>query len=663
MNELKDLRGAGARTLETLRDAGITTVRGLLDELPRDYRDMTSPRALCALRAGENALVDVWIAGETRSRYGGRLSIVSTVVTDGRDVAEVVWYNQPYLKKQLTEGKRLLLYGRVDTWKGRPRLVCPVFGQERGIVPLYRNIPGIRPAALRSLIREALASVGAIEDELPAPVREKYGLLDRDTAVRTAHIPQDMAQLAQARRSLAFEELLLYQVCLMAQKDRGRQGAAIPADEEALKEIWRLFPFDPTGAQRRVLREIASDLASDRAMARLVQGDVGSGKTAVAISAVFVAVKSGYQAAFIAPTEVLAKQNYQAIKTYFKEAEVALLTGSAPQKEKKEIKAALQSGKINIIVGTHALITEDVEFYNLSLCVCDEQQRFGVAQRSALLNKGVTPDVLVMSATPIPRTLSLIFYGDLDVTTIRDKPKNRIPVHTNVVPEEKYGDMLGFIKKQFDAGYQAYFVCPKIEGDEAGELISVTELKDELSGKLSGYRIGLLHGKMKDKEKNAVMQDFKDKKYDAIVSTTVIEVGVDVPSATVMVIYNAERFGLSQLHQLRGRVGRSDVKSYCFLLSRKTQGESAERLKILENNADGFKISEYDYKLRGSGDFMGNRQSGKFMNDLGDLDYSTESIFLAKKISDETFESGGDISEIKRIAKEKYDKLKDISMN
>jgi ATP-dependent DNA helicase RecG len=332
-------------------------------------------------------------------------------------------------------------------------------------------------------------------------------------------------------------------------------------------------------------------------------------------------------------------------------------------KEKKEVKLAASQGWLNIVVGTHALLQEDVEFKKLALCVCDEQQRFGVAQRSSLLSKGVAPDVLVMSATPIPRTLSLIFYGDLDITTITDKPKSRVEIQTNIVPTEKYNDMLGFIRKEISEGKQAYFVCPKIEGDEEGAVISATELYEQLKERLPSIKVGLLHGKMKDKEKNAIMQDFKDKKIDFLVATTVIEVGVDVPDASVMVIYNAERFGLSQLHQLRGRVGRSDKKSYCFLLTSVSDGLGLERLKIIKNSSDGFKISEEDYKLRGGGDFMGDRQSGKFMNDLGCLNYKTDSIFLAKKISDEAFEMGESLDQIRAVAIAKYNKLKDITLN
>ena len=332
-------------------------------------------------------------------------------------------------------------------------------------------------------------------------------------------------------------------------------------------------------------------------------------------------------------------------------------------KEKREIKYAVENGFINVLVGTHAVLEDDVSFKKLSLCICDEQQRFGVAQRSSLLSKGVTPDVLVMSATPIPRTLSLIFYGDLDITTISDKPKMRVDIQTNIVPTEKYNDMLKFISREIEQGRQAYFVCPKIDGDEEGSIMSATELYEDLSQRMTGIKVGLLHGKMKDKEKNSVMQDFKDKKIDFLVSTTVIEVGVDVPDASVMVIYNAERFGLSQLHQLRGRVGRSDIKSYCFLLTKVTGGVGLERLIILKDNSDGFKISEYDYKLRGSGDFMGEKQSGKLMNDLGSLNYGTESIFLAKKISDEFFEMGKSLDAVKEVAIRKYQKLKDITLN
>jgi len=398
-------------------------------------------------------------------------------------------------------------------------------------------------------------------------------------------------------------------------------------------------------------------------MNRLLQGDVGSGKTAVALCAMYIALRSGYQVAFLAPTEVLARQNYNLVKKFLPEYESVFLAGSIPAKEKKLVKNFISTGIAKIVVGTHAVLTEDVHFLNLNLCVCDEQHRFGVSQRNALVEKGNVPDVLVMSATPIPRTLSLIFYGDLDISTIPDKPKARAEIQTGIVPEYKYDGMIDFIIKECENGRQAYFICPLIEGDEEGSIMSATELYDELTHKMKGQRVALLHGKIKDKEKEDIMLRFKNGETDVIVSTTVIEVGIDVPNATVMVIYNAERFGLSQLHQLRGRVGRSDLKSYCFLLVGTDSEKSIERLKILRDNSDGFRISEYDFDLRGSGDFMGVRQSGKFMGDLGALQYPSSVIFFAKKLSDETFVAGGNLELLRKISLEKYDRLKNVTLN
>ena len=398
-------------------------------------------------------------------------------------------------------------------------------------------------------------------------------------------------------------------------------------------------------------------------MNRLLQGDVGSGKTAVSLTAIFIAVKSGMQAVMLAPTEVLAKQNYSIISKYLPEYKIAFLSGSTPVKEKSAIKAQIKSGQVDIVIGTHAVLQDDVEFKRLSLCVCDEQQRFGVAQRSALVGKGDSPDVLIMSATPIPRTLSLVFYGDLDITTIFDKPVSRKEIQTGIVSKAKYKKMLEFVREEIKNGRQAYFVCPKIDGDEEGSVISVTEIFDELSKAMPELKLGLLHGRMKEAEKTAVMTDFKEKRLDGIVSTTVIEVGIDVPNATVMVIYGADRFGLSQLHQLRGRVGRSHLKSYCFLLSDTDNEKSIERLKTLKNNSDGFKIAESDFQERGGGDFIGVRQSGKFMRDLGNLKYSSAAIFLAKKVADEAFLSGEDMETVKKIAMERYESLKNIAMN
>lgn len=374
-----------------------------------------------------------------------------------------------------------------------------------------------------------------------------------------------------------------------------------------------------------------------------------------------MAVKSGFQAAMLAPTEVLARQNAALIEKFFPEYNVKTLTGSTPAAEKREIKEELANGTAQIVCGTHAVIQPDVIFKNLAFAVCDEQHRFGVAQRSSLLEKGDGCDVLVMSATPIPRTLSLIFYGDLDVVTIKDKPRSRQDISTSIIPERRYSDMIAYVAEQAKLGNQTYFVCPKIEGDEEGTIMSVTELYEDLQTRMRGVKIALLHGKMKDKQKNEIMAAFKAKKFDCLVSTTVIEVGVDVPDATVMIIYNAERFGLSQLHQLRGRVGRGDKKSYCFLLMGADSEEARQRLSVIKNCSDGFEIAEADLKMRGGGDFMGTRQSGKMLSDIKNLKFPVGTIFTAKALSDEAFSGLFDTAQLTRIASAKYESLKDIT--
>ena len=376
-----------------------------------------------------------------------------------------------------------------------------------------------------------------------------------------------------------------------------------------------------------------------------------------------MAVKSGYTAAYLSPTEVLAAQNYALLQRYFPEYKIGYLAGGISAKEKREMKEKLKRGEVDIICGTHAILQGDVEMPSLGFIVCDEQHRFGVAQRNALAEKGEGVDMLVMSATPIPRTLSLIFYGDLDVTTITDKPKARQEISTSIVPAFKYDDMLSYVEKETRAGKQAYFVCAKIDDDEEGSIISVTELYDELKNRLPAVRFALLHGRMKDKEKAEIMTAFKNREYDCLVSTTVIEVGVDVPNATIMIILNAERFGLSQLHQLRGRVGRGAEKSYCFLLMGADGETVRERLLTLKNESDGFKIAEKDLEMRGSGDFFGTRQSGKMFGDIKNLRYPTQVVFAAKKLSDEAFEGRFDTEELRVAALKKYDSLKDVVLN
>lgn len=671
--ELTKIRGISSARESDFNKLGVFDTADLARFYPRAYLDLREKQLLRFAYHNDVVLTAGKIVSAPQVRYfrRGKGAMVKAYCEQEGFTFSVVWYNMPYVASKLKVGEEYLFYGRVRIGDMETSLANPSFElcekafRLQGIVPQYK----IKGSLTQKLVRDSARVAVNLEKPasiIPYNLQQKYALSDLFSAYREIHNPTSMTKKALAADRIAVEE---YFALISAFKVIKGDAAQVRINKyscsssDLVKFIVERFPFEFTDGQKTAVNEIYADMTGSSVMNRLMQGDVGSGKTAVATCAIFVALKSGYQAAMLAPTEVLAAQNYNVLKKAFPYSNVALLTGSVSAKEKKQIKADLKAGVIDVLCGTHAILTEDVEFNNLSLCVCDEQQRFGVSQRSALLNKGVTPDVLVMSATPIPRTLSLIFYGDLDVTTIKDKPKNRLPVQTNIVPMEKYADMLRFISGEISKGRQAYFVCPKIEGDLEGEVMSVNELFEDLKNRLPEISIGLLHGKMKDKEKAAVMQDFKDKKTSLLVSTTVIEVGVDVPDASVMVIYNAERFGLSALHQLRGRVGRSDIKSYCFLLTKKTAGDSLSRLKIMQDNTDGFKISEYDYKLRGSGDFMGVRQSGKFMDDLGSLDYSTEAIFLAKKISDEAFDAGGDISEIKRVAIKKYEKLKDISMN
>lgn len=669
--ELNKIRGINEKRGQDLNKLGIYDTADLIRHFPRAYIDLRSKVLLSEAYHNDMAFTAGKIVGEPAVRYFRKMATVRVACEQEGVAFNAVWFNQPYVAPRLKVGEEYLFYGRVRKEIGCINLVNPSFEpcdkafRLQGIVPQYRLKGALTQKVLRDAIRLSV-NLEKPKTIIPFSLVKKYGLTDLYRSYAEVHNPHSFESMKIAADRIAVEEYFALISAFRLIKG-GREQVRINKYRCSAKELTEFigerFPFEFTEGQKRAVNEIFSDMTGASVMNRLVQGDVGSGKTAVSMCAIFAAVKSGYQAAMLAPTEVLAVQNYAAAKKAFPDYNVGLITGSMSAKEKRAVKGAVKYGIINILVGTHALLQDDVEFQNLSLCVCDEQQRFGVAQRSSLLNKGVTPDVLVMSATPIPRTLSLIFYGDLDITTIPDKPKTRVPVQTNIVPAYKYEDMLAFIGREVKAGRQAYFVCPKIEGDEEGTLISVKELFEELSIKMRGVRLGLLHGKMKDKEKEQVMHAFKERQTDVLVSTTVIEVGVDVPNASVMVIYNAERFGLSQLHQLRGRVGRSDIKSYCFLTTASDKAEALERLKIIKDNSDGFKISEYDYKTRGSGDFMGDRQSGKFMNDLGDLSYGTEAIFLAKKISDETFSLGENLEEIKEVAQRKYAYLKDITLN
>ena len=669
--KLTDIKGISDKRAQDLAKMNIFTSEDLIKHFPRNYLDLRKITPLEKCYNNDIVLTCGKLMTAPKMFTSARkLKCVRVPVEQGLRGFTAVWFNQPYVMSHLRAGEEYLFYGRIKSDFGGVSIINPTFEpidnnvKLKGIVPVYTVKGNITQKVVRDAVKSAIFGLD-IKSVIPARLSKKYDLENLKTAYIDVHAPSDAETQKNAAERIALEEyFILVSAFRFIKGDRQQirinQYSCTAAD---MREFISRFGFEFTEGQKNAVNDIFSDLSSPRSMNRLLQGDVGSGKTAVALCAIYTAVKSGYQAAMLAPTEILAEQNYKIISRLFPEYEVIFLSGSIKAAEKKAIKAKIKSGEARIVVGTHAVLQGDVEFFNLSMCVCDEQHRFGVGQRSALVAKGIIPDVLVMSATPIPRTVSLIFYGDLDITEIKDKPKNRQPVATFLVPERKYEGMLGFIRDTVKGGNQAFCVCPKIEEDEEGTLMSVTELFEELSAKLTGVRVGLLHGKMKDAEKARIMADFKAKAFDVLVSTTVVEVGIDVPNATVMVIYNAERFGLSQLHQLRGRVGRGADKSYCFLFTRSDDEKSLERLKVLCSSTDGFEIAEKDFEMRGSGDFMGTRQSGRFLNDLGDLVYPPSVIFSAKKLCDDAFSHPEELADLRTHAMDKYERLKDVTLN
>lgn len=652
---LSGIRGIGHARLKALNDAGIHTAQDLVRVLPRDYRDLTQTTPLSALQAGVPAAVRVRVSGQARQQRAGKLLITRVFVTDGDEVIAVVWYNQPWLKEQLTLDRELLLYGKPEWKKGMLQLVSPTIEQEAGLIPVYRAIPGIPAKAMRATIAAALeACDGSWPEDLPESIRRRYGLSERNFALRSAHFPAGKEALAAARRRLAFEDLLLYQVALSLYRSSARPGVRLDFEDSALEEFWARLPFSPTGAQRRVMQEVANDLRGDRAMARMVQGDVGSGKTAIAFAAIAMAHHCGYQAALMAPTEVLARQHYDGAKEILEPlgCRVGLLTGSLTPKQHRLAHEALREGAWDVVIGTHALITEGVTYARLGLVVTDEQHRFGVRQRSMLSEKGDAPNVLVMSATPIPRTLSLILYGDLDISIVDELPPGRKPVATRIVPESKREGLYGFLRQEVHQGRQVYVVCPLVEESEAVDALPAEQVYEDLRTRhLPDLRIELVHGRMRPADKDAVLEKFRSGEADVLVSTTVIEVGVNVPNATIMVIENAERFGLAQLHQLRGRVGRGSHASWCFLMA-----EPNERLRFLASTGDGFKIAQKDLELRGPGELFGTRQSGAIAEGVdlmgSDAELLKATHDLARSLLAHPEEP--DAAQVIRLAKERF---------
>ena len=666
---LSALRAIGEKREKDFHKLGIATVEELVRFYPRAYLDLTERSSLKTAYHNDMVLVACEVTRVTPVNYGNRRKMVKAFCSQDGFPFTAVWFNQPYVAQKLKAGE-YLFYGRVQNKFGQISLVNPTFEpldknyRLKGIVPVYSLKGSLTQKVVRAAVLEGLQKVD-LESVIPWQIVKKYDLPDLNRAYYEIHNPTSQQNKDVAAERIALEEYFIlisaFKIIKGGKEEVRLHNYTVTASE--VKEFAGRFGFEFTDGQKIAVNETFENLRAPTRMNRLLQGDVGSGKTAVALCGIFMAVKSGFKAAYLSPTEVLAAQNYEILKRYFPDYKVGYLAGGMTAKEKRELKARLKDGEIDILCGTHAILQGDVEIPNLSLIVCDEQHRFGVAQRNALAEKGVGTDMLVMSATPIPRTLSLIFYGDLDVTTIPDKPKARQEISTSIIPESKYDDMLSYVQKETAAGKQAYFVCAKIDDDEEGSIISVTELFDELKNRLPTVRFALLHGRMKEKEKTEIMSAFKRKEYDCLVSTTVIEVGVDVPNATMMIIYNAERFGLSQLHQLRGRVGRGAEKSYCFLLMGVESDTARERLTTLKNNADGFKIAEKDLEMRGSGDFFGTRQSGKMLTDIKNLKYPTSVIFMAKRLSDDAFEGQFDDEKLREAALKKYESLKDVVLN
>ena len=615
------LKGIGEQRERKLQKLGISTIEDLLTHYPREYKDRSEILKIADLPMEETSTFLAQVKEEGQNSRHGRLVYTRMKVYDETGSVGVLWYNQPYMKNSLKIGEWYLFSGKLQKKYGRTEILSPEverigenFAGGR-IIPVYPASEGISQKMLRNLMEDALSRMsGGMREELPLWLRKKYKLAERNFAIENIHFPKTEQGFYDARRRLVFEELFLLQAALYQLKhtleDSG-EGILLKK-KKALQEGKNMLPFALTGAQKRVLQEIEKDMTSGKTMNRLVQGDVGSGKTAVAIVTAYWAIQNGYQAAIMAPTEVLANQHFASFQRIFEPAgiKVVLLTGSLKAKEKREALEMVKNGEAQMIVGTHAVIQKGVEYHKLGLAITDEQHRFGVRQRSTLADKGQNVHTLVMTATPIPRTLALILYGDLDISIIDELPPGRQKIDTSAVDSRYHQRIYTFIQKHVKEGRQAYVICPMIEENEKLEVQNVLDYTEELIRELPDCRVACVHGKMKAKEKQGIMDDFAAGKIDVLVSTTVIEVGINVPNATIMLIENAERFGLAQLHQLRGRVGRGSEKSYCILVSDTKTKIAKERMKTMTESEDGFVISEKDLKLRGPGEFFGIRQHG-----------------------------------------------------
>ena len=669
-NEITYLKGVGPKRAECYNKLGINTVFDLLNHFPRSYLDFSHP--LTIEEASKNneeahAIKGTVVKKLPEARIKKGLSIYKAIFTDDQTDLTIVIYNSEFSFRQLEVGKEYILYGKITGNLIRHEitnpLVLPIDFPDK-IQPVYSLTEGLSQNLLRQAIHNALLAFNnEIYEPMPKKIMQKYGLCSLNYAMENIHFPKDFHSCEIAKKRLVFDELLILQIGMYILKNRTENSTGCQMQQQSLSEFYNALPFELTDCQKNAIKDCAADMCKNYPMNRLVQGDVGSGKTAVAAGAAFFAYQNGFQTAIMAPTEILATQHYQTLSEFLEPlgVKVALLTGSLTPKQKRILKEQIANGEYNVVAGTHALVQQTTEFKNLGLVITDEQHRFGVEQRQALATKGKNPHKLVMSATPIPRTLAMMIYGDLDLSILNELPKGRQPVETYAVTGKLRKRAFGFVKDRLNEGRQGYIVCPMIDENEM-DLQDVKSYAKKLSEEdFKDYKVGLLHGKLTAVEKDKIMTDFKSHKIDLLVSTTVIEVGVDVPNAVIIVIENADRFGLSQLHQLRGRVGRGKFHSYCILITDNVNEESRKRLKILSKISDGFKISEEDLKLRGPGDFFGNRQHGLPPLKIANMSSDYEVLKLVQKVADEIVSNDPKLSnpenrELKQLAMKLFEK-------
>lgn len=633
------LKGVGPKTAERFEKLGILTLSDLLCHYPRRYLDFSKPYSIAEAPADTECVVKAEVFAKPGGRIlpGGRRM---ERITAGDDVSslEITWFNNPYVTQKLELGQEYYFQGIVTGGMLRRQMVNPQVRTDAQVKSspfeaVYPQTEGLTSSAIAKCVRQLLPHAELLPDPLPPEMLKKYRLLSKADAVRAIHCPATEEEAFAARRRLIYEELLVLQLGIDRMKNHGAASTGAPMKKADASPFWESLPFSPTGAQRRAVEEILTDMSGETSMNRLLQGDVGSGKTLVAAAAIWACIRAGYQAALLAPTEILASQHAENLNRLLSPfgMRAALLTGGMKAAARRTTLAAIRDDEADLIVGTHAILSEGVEFARLGLAVVDEQHRFGVRQRGLLAEKAANPHLLVMSATPIPRTLGLLMYGDLDISILDELPPGRKPVKTRCITGKKRADLYGFLDREIDSGRQAYIVCPAIEDAGGSGLNAVKSYYEDIAkAYLPDRRVGLMHGKLKPKEKAEVMDDFKSGRLDALVSTTVIEVGVDVPNATVMVIENAERYGLSALHQLRGRVGRGAAESWCFLVSDNASESVQKRLKFLCSTSDGFAVAQYDLETRGPGDFFGSRQHGLPTLQIADLMNDTRTLHAAQ---------------------------------